>query len=35
MRVKYDSLVTKLAGYTLNSWKGDFEDGQPVKDILN
>ena len=26
---KYDSLVTKLAGYTLNAWKGDFEDGQP------
>ena len=25
---KYDSLVTKLAGYTLNAWKGDFEDGQ-------
>jgi hypothetical protein len=26
---KYDSLVTKLAGFTLNAWKGDFEDGQP------
>ena len=26
---KYDSLVTKLAGYTINAWKGDFEDGQP------
>ena len=25
---KYDSLVTKLAGFTLNAWKGDFEDGQ-------
>ena len=25
---KYDSLVTKLAGYTLNAWKGDFNDGQ-------
>ena len=25
---KYDSLVTKLAGYTLNAWKGDFEDSQ-------
>ncbi len=25
---KYDSLVTKLSGFTLNSWKGDFEDGQ-------
>ena len=25
---KYDSLVTKLAGYTLNAWKGDFKDGQ-------
>jgi hypothetical protein len=25
---KYDSLVTKLAGYTLNAWKGDFEDKQ-------
>jgi len=26
---KYDSLVTKLAGYTINAWKGDFEEGQP------
>ncbi len=25
---KYDSLVTKLAGFTLNAWKGDFEDGE-------
>ena len=25
---KYDSLVTKLAGYTLNAWKGDFNDKQ-------
>ena len=25
---KYDSLVTKLAGYTLNAWKGDFGDKQ-------
>ena len=25
---KYDSLVTKLARYTLNAWKGDFEDNQ-------
>ena len=25
---KYDSLVTKLAGFTLNSWKGDFQDKQ-------
>ena len=25
---KYDSLVTKLAGFTLNAWKGDFKDGQ-------
>ena len=25
---KYDSLVTKLAGYTLNAWKGDYEDDQ-------
>ena len=25
---KYDGLVTKLAGYTLNAWKGDFEDDQ-------
>lgn len=25
---KYDSLVTKLAGYTLNAWKGDYEDNQ-------
>jgi PAS domain-containing protein len=25
---KYDGLVTKLAGYTLNSWKGDFQDKQ-------
>ena len=25
---KYDSLVTKLAGYTLNAWKDDLKDGQ-------
>jgi hypothetical protein len=25
---KYDSLVTKLAGFTLNAWKGDFQDKQ-------
>ena len=25
---KYDGLVTKLAGFTLNAWKGDFEDDQ-------
>ena len=25
---KCDSLVTKLAGFTLNAWKGDFEDGE-------
>ena len=31
---KYDSLVTKLAGYTINAWKGDFEDGQS-KGIFN
>jgi hypothetical protein len=24
---KYDSLVTKLAGWTLNSWKDDFKEG--------
>ena len=24
---KYDSLITKLAGWTLNSWKSEFEDG--------
>ncbi len=25
---KYDSLVTKLAGFTLNAWKGDYKDKQ-------
>ena len=25
---KYDALVTRLASYTLNAWKGDFKDGQ-------
>ena len=25
---KYDSLVTKLAGFTLNAWKGDYNDKQ-------
>ena len=25
---KYDGLVTKLAGFTLNAWKGDYEDDQ-------
>ncbi len=25
---KYDSLVTKLARFTLNAWKGDLKDGQ-------
>ena len=25
---KYDGLVTRLASYTLNAWKGDFKDGQ-------
>jgi cytidyltransferase-like protein len=25
---KYDSLVTKLAGFTLNAWVDDFNDGQ-------
>ena len=24
---KYDSLITKLAGWTLNSWKDDFKEG--------
>jgi len=27
---KYDGLVTKLAGYTLNAWKSDFEDKQKL-----
>ncbi len=25
---KYDSLITKLAGWTLNSWKDDFKEGE-------
>ena len=25
---KYDSLVTKLAGFTLNAWKGDYNEKQ-------
>ena len=25
---KYDSLVTKLAGFTLNAWKGDYNERQ-------
>ena len=27
---KYDSLVTQLSGFTLNAWKGDFEDNQKI-----
>ena len=27
---KYDSLVTMLAGFTLNAWKDDFNDGSTL-----
>ena len=27
---KYDGLVTKLSGFTLNAWKSDFEDKQKL-----